>query len=139
MQYDIFFWWSVISTLIGVILLIVSVWQYLSARNSDERKRAQVKIWMQDANGVQLGLQRMIQDNLASRYTSTNDMANSAWTLHASAFALYQSLYEERCVTEDEYKKQQQEFMNEIKKNQNNANSAPLPDKKQLARNKVKN
>lgn len=118
MSTNFFFWWSVVSTIISIILIGFSIWQYLKARYSEERGRAQVKIWMQDANGISQGLVRIVQDNLDNRYTSTNDMANSVWSLQSASFSLYQSLYEERCVTEEEFKQLQKELQEKVKKSQ---------------------
>lgn len=101
------FWWSIISTIIGVFLLCFSIWQYLKGKSQEEKIRAQIKVWMQDANGLSNALKRIISDNLNTRYSSTNDVCNAIWSIEASAFALYQSLYEERCVTEKEYKARQ--------------------------------
>ena len=95
--------------------------QGATAESEKQRKKDQVKIWMQDANGINIGLQRIVRDNFDKRYTSKNDIANSVWSLQASAFALYQSLYEERCVTEDEYKQSRQELREQIKKQQEEA------------------
>jgi len=110
------FWWSVISTIIGVILLCVTLWQTKAARDEKKRSNSQVKIWMQDANGISLAMQRIIRDNLDGRYSSTNDIANAVFALQTAAFALYQSLYEERCVTEKEYKEQQKKIQEEFEK-----------------------
>lgn len=82
---------------------------------------------MQDANGVHWGLQRIVQDNLDKRYSSTNDMANAVWATDSSAFALYQSLYEERCVTEKDYTQEQKEIREQIK-GQKKANVSALPN-----------
>ena len=110
------FWWSMFSTTIGVILLCVTIWQTKAARDEKKRSSSQVKIWMQDANGISLAMQRIVRDNLDGRYSSTNDLANSIFALQTTAFALYQSLYEERCVTEEEYKEQQKKFQEEFEK-----------------------
>ena len=110
------FWWSAISTVIGVALLCVTLWQTKATRDEKKRNTSQVKILMQDANGISLAMQRVIQDNLGGRYTSTNDMANTIFALQSTAFALYQSLYEERCVTEEEFKDQQRKFKEEFEK-----------------------
>jgi len=104
---DFFFWWSVVSTILSIILLCFSIWQYQKGQNQEEKIKAQVKVWMQDANGLSIGLKRIVGDNLAKRYSTTNDVCNAIWGVEASAFALYQSLYEERCVTEEEYKARQ--------------------------------
>lgn len=121
MEYDIFFWWSVVSTLLSLIFLFTSLWQYFESKKQQAQHKSQVKIWMQDANGVHWGLQRIVQDNLDKRYSTTNDMANAVWTLDSSAFSLYQSLYEERCITETDYVQEQKE-MREQAKSQSKAN-----------------
>jgi len=115
---DFFFWWSVVSTIISIILLAFSIQQYVEGRKQKERSNAQVKIWMQDANGITQALLRIIKDNIDKRYSSADDVCNAIWAVHASCFALYQSLYEERAVTEEEYKEQQKEFFDQIKKQQ---------------------
>jgi Rps23 Pro-64 3,4-dihydroxylase Tpa1-like proline 4-hydroxylase len=129
MTEGLLFWWSVVSTIIaiattigGVWLLCISIKQTSQAESEKNRKKDQVKIWMQDANGVTQGLTRIVQDNLDKRYSSTNDMANAVWAIQAAAFALYQSLYEERCVTEEEYRQSQIELRNELKKQQSKGN-----------------
>lgn len=109
---NIIFWWSVISTVLSVVFLGVSIWQIVDGRKQKERSNAQVKIWMQDANGIVQGLARMIQIN----YSTTEDIKNSIYTLHASAFALYQSLFEERAVTEEEFREQQKQIAKDVKK-----------------------
>jgi TPP-dependent pyruvate/acetoin dehydrogenase alpha subunit len=73
---------------------------------------------MQDANGISQGLPRIVKDILDRRCSSTDDMANSIWFLQESVFALHQSLYEERCVTEEEFKQLQQELKEQVKKQQ---------------------
>ncbi|MEN9647217.1 MAG: hypothetical protein RLY57_21 [Candidatus Parcubacteria bacterium] len=115
---DFFFWWSIISTLIGFLFVIFSVWQYWVGKNQEEKNKAQVKIWMQDANGISSALQRIVKDNLDGRYSSTNDMANSIWSVEAMSKSFYQSLYEERCVTEEEYKIRQKRLSDLIDKQQ---------------------
>jgi Rps23 Pro-64 3,4-dihydroxylase Tpa1-like proline 4-hydroxylase len=112
---QIIFWYSIISTVVGLILLVISVGLTVKAWLDAQNKKMQVKIWMQDANGIQQALSRIIRDNLDKRYSSTNDMANAIFAVQASAFALYQSLYEERCLTEAEFKEDQQELRKKIK------------------------
>ncbi len=101
-----------------MLLLCFSIWQTASARNEEKRKKDQVKIWMQQASGISNGLSRIVQDNLDHRYSSTNDMANAVWSMQANAFSLYQSLYEERCLSEDDYKMEQKELRQNLKNNQ---------------------
>jgi hypothetical protein len=140
MQYDFFFWWSVVSTIIAIATTIGSVWllciaikQATQAESEKNRKKDQVKIWMQHADGVSLGLKRLVKDNFDKRYSSTQDIGNAVWAIEANAFALRQSLYEERCMTEPEYKQQQKEIMEELKKNSsvvNQINSTASPSTK---------
>ena len=113
-NYDFFFWWSILSTGLNVILICISIWQYWKGRNQTEKLKAQVKIWMQDANGISIGLHRIVTDNLGGRYSSTNDVCNAVWAVHSSASALYQGLYEERCVTEEEYKARQKKIADKV-------------------------
>lgn len=108
------FWYSIISTVIGILLLVASVGFALKTWLDSKNKKAQVKIWMQDANGVQTSLQRVVGDNLQGRYSSTNDMANAIWAIQAMAFALYQSLFEERCVSEKDFIKEQNDLRREL-------------------------
>ncbi|OGD68371.1 hypothetical protein A3I18_01655 [Candidatus Campbellbacteria bacterium RIFCSPLOWO2_02_FULL_35_11] len=111
---NFFLWWSVVSTLIGVILLCFSIWQYKDGKNQSDKIRAQVKVWMQEANGLSEALRRIVSDNLEKRYSTTDDVCNAVWALQISAFSLYQSLYEERCVTEEEYKARQKKIADMI-------------------------
>lgn len=71
---------------------------------------------MQDANGIHWAMMRIVQDNLDKRYSSTSDIANSVYSLDSSIFALYQSLYEERCIDEEDYKKEQVDIRQSLKK-----------------------
>ncbi|MDD5032855.1 MAG: hypothetical protein PHC85_01945 [Candidatus Pacebacteria bacterium] len=112
------FWWSIVSTFIGVILLCFSIWQYKDGKNQSGKIRAQVKVWMEQANGLSLALQRIVADNLSKRYSTTNDVCNAVWALQISAFSLYQSLYEERCVTEEEYKARQKKIADMVEAKQ---------------------
>lgn len=111
-------WWSIISTIIGIILTWFSIWQYLAWKSQERKTNAQIKIWMQEANGISIWLTRIVQDNLSGRYSSTNDIANSIWALQSSASSLYQSLYEERCVDEEEYKSRQKKISGVLEKQQ---------------------
>ncbi len=115
---DFFFWWSVISTVIGILLLIVSIWQYFKAKAQENKVQAQVKVWMQDANGIGGALNRIVVDNASGRYSSANDVCNAVLAVHSCANALYQSLYEERCVTEEEYRARQKRLADAIDKQQ---------------------
>ena len=117
-QIDFFFWWSIVSTLMSLGLVIFSVWQYWQNRSQTEKNRAQIKVWMQDANGISLALKRIVRDNLDHRYSSTNDISNAIWSIEATTFSLYQSLYEERCVSEEEYRDKQRKIAEILDKRQ---------------------
>lgn len=117
---DFFLWWSVVTTILSLIFLGVSIWQIVEGRKQKERSNAQVKIWMQDAAGVSQGLQRIIRDNIDKRYSTTDDISNAIWALQACAFSIYQSLYEERAVTEKEFKERQQRLEEEARALQQN-------------------
>ena len=108
------FWWSILSSLVNLILLIVSVALAVYTWRETQNKKGQVKIWMNDANGVQQSLQRIIIDNLQRRYTTTNDMANAVWAVQSMAFSLYESLFEERVIKEKDFIKEQQALRKEL-------------------------
>lgn len=97
-------WISTVSLIVNVILIVISVGLAVDTWKERERRNSQVKIWMEQANGVNQGLQRIIQDKWNNLYSSINDITNAVHSVHASAFSLYQSLYEERVLTEKEYK-----------------------------------
>ncbi len=107
---------SVVTTILSIILAGIAIWQFKEGQKQEDRIKAQVKVWMQDANGISQGMKRIISDNLAGRYGSTNDVCNAVWSLEATAFALYQGLYEERCVKEDEYIQRQKKIMDKLDK-----------------------
>lgn len=110
------FWWSIISTIVGITLLIGDVVLLVLNRKEKDHKKNQVKIWQQDANGISQGLKRIVIDVNQNNYSGVKDVASAVWSLEASAFALQQSLYEERAMTEEEYKKQQKELREEFMK-----------------------
>ena len=125
MSPEFLFWWSVISTIVGVVLLCCSIWQYFQSRNERDKANAQVKVWMNDANGISAALSRIVADNLANRYSSTNDVCNAVWAIQSSSFALYQSLYEERCISEKEYKERQKRISDRLEVEQLAARPMP--------------
>ncbi|QHO63151.1 hypothetical protein [Candidatus Chazhemtobacterium aquaticus] len=110
--------WTIFTTVFGIISVGINIWQFSAARKDAEHKKSQVKIWQQDANGISTGLRRIVVDVNNNMYSAVKDVANAVWTLEASAFSLYQSLYEERLVTEEEYKARQKEFEENLKKQQ---------------------
>jgi hypothetical protein len=114
---DFFFWWSIVATIISLFLLCFSIWQHLSVESEVRKGDAQVKIWMQDANGLRAGLQTIVvncivppNQQATSKYSSVNDVGMAVYAFSSAAQALYQSLYEERCITEEEYRQQQKKF-----------------------------
>ncbi len=108
--------WTNISTLLNFILVCFSIWQIQEAKKEEAKRKSQVKIWQQSANGISQALKRIVVDVNTNLYTSVHDVCNAVWSVEASVFALYQSLYEERVVSEKEYKQQQEEFSKEVKK-----------------------
>lgn len=107
---------NVFTIVFGVISVGINIWQFSAARKDAEHKKSQVKIWQQDANGISVGLKRIVNDVSSNMYSGVKDVANAVWALEASAFSLYQSLYEERSVTEEEYRARQKEFEEHLKK-----------------------
>lgn len=109
-------WWSVVSTLLNVLLFALSACLVVKSWLDSINEKRQVKIWMQYANGLNQALSKVVSDNLAGRYSTTNDMANAIWSLSSLSFGLYQSLYEERCISEKEFIEQQRKLRLEIEK-----------------------
>lgn len=113
---DFFFWVSMLMTLISLLVIGFSIWQYMAAEMERKKGDAQVKIWMQDANGIVDGLRTVAVNCLSigavtsTKYSTVNDVGMAVYSFASYAQALYQSLYEERCVTEEEYRAQQREL-----------------------------
>lgn len=124
---SITFWWSIVVTVLGVILAGISIWQATITSREKKRHKDQVKIWMQAASGIDNALHRVVKDNLDGRYSSTNDLANTIWSLQAASFALYQSLYDERVVDEEEFVKEQKKMRDQIM-SQSQASSSVATD-----------
>lgn len=129
---DFSFWISIIMTITSFFFAALSLWQYWEARSEKKKGDAQVKIWMQDAQGLDNAM-RMIGINAinnasANTYSSVNDVGLAVYALASSAKGLYQSLYEERCVTEQEYTSQQREIGNAMhKKRLDEIDKSPNP------------
>ena len=102
------------STIANIILMIASVWLYVASRGEKNRIKAQVKVWMETANGVSQALGRIVQDSNTGLYSSVKDICNAVWVAHSSAFSLYQTLLEERCVTEKEYKERHDRIIKQL-------------------------
>lgn len=117
-EVDFFFWASIVSTIFAFLSIIYSVWQYRKVESEKQKGDAQVKIWMQDANGIYQGLQTLAVNCLntttpaigTNKFSSITDVGVALYSFASSAKALYQSLYEERCVTEDIYRKRQNDI-----------------------------
>jgi hypothetical protein len=110
MQKDFYFWASIVSLIINIILILLSVGLAVANRKEKERRNSQVKIWMQDAQGISEGIQRIINNRWQGLYSSVKDVVNSVHVLGAPANSLFQSLYEERTMTEEEYKEEQKRY-----------------------------
>lgn len=107
---------TVLSLVINVLLIIISVALTVIAWKDKKNNKSQVKIWMEQANGIQNALQRVISDKWQGNYSTINDITSAIWSVHASAFSLYQSLYDERVTTEKEYKERQAQIKDKIEK-----------------------
>jgi hypothetical protein len=74
---------------------------------------------MQDANGLSESLGKIIKDIEDNKYSSATDIRNAIWAVQSCASAIYQSLYEERCITEKEYKEKQKKLADLIERQRN--------------------
>ena len=107
-------WFSIVSLAINVILAVVSVYFIVVGIQANRRSKAQVKIWLEQANGVNQALLRIIQDKWNNLYSSVSDITNAIHTVQASALALWTALYEERVITEVEYKDRQKKIWKKL-------------------------
>jgi hypothetical protein len=103
-----------ISLIFNVVLTVISAGLIVASWRDARSKKSQVKIWMEQANGIQQALQRIIADIFGGNYSSIKDLAAAVNALHASAFAHYQSLYDERILTEKEVKEHQMKIRKKI-------------------------
>ena len=95
---------EVVSLLVNALLVAISLGLVVDAWKERQRRNSQVKIWMEQANGVSEALLRIIRDKWNDLYSDKSDITNAVNSVQASAFSLYQSLYDERVLTEKEYK-----------------------------------
>lgn len=109
---DIFFWWSVVSTVIALGLLGWDIWQLSSNKKEKERHKSQVKIWQHHANGLFYGLFAIV----SGQFSSVKDIQEATKISQANAHSLYMSLNEERLFTEAEIKEKQLKAEEEFKK-----------------------
>jgi hypothetical protein len=121
---DFFTWFSIVSLIINVILIVYSYGLYVASKKEKESRNAQVKIWMQYANGITHGLQRITANFLENLWTKKEDITGAVHSLEAVSFSLYQSLYEERVISEEEYKEEQKKIRDN---NQGGGVSATAP------------
>lgn len=96
-------WWSIISTVIGVVLLVWDVYLLGESKKEKEIHKSQVKIWQHYANGISNS-----SLNLGStKFDSTSDLQEAIKVLQTVSFYLYKSLNEERLFSDEEVKQQQ--------------------------------
>lgn len=109
---DFLFWWSVISTILGIIFLVINVAQlvaYVKEKNlilkEKEIHKSQVKVWQHHANGIEMGI------FVASlgKFSNVEDLRECIKAIHQNARFLTQSLNEERLFTDEEIKAKQLE------------------------------
>lgn len=116
----LFFWWSIISTISALLLLIWDVWQLSASRKEKGIHKSQVKLWQHHANSISIGL-LLIQQG---QFENPDAMKVSVGAMQNVAQSLYKSLNEERFFTEDELKEQQLQQQNEFKEALDRANKA---------------
>ncbi len=104
------FWWSTISTLLGVIFLMVNIAQlvaYVKEKSlilkEKEIHKSQVKVWQHHA----FGIQRALFVVTLGKYSSVEDIRESVKALQQDAQSLYTSLNEERLFSDEEIKQKQ--------------------------------
>ncbi len=104
------FWWSIVSTVLGVIFLIINVGQlvaYIKEKSlilkEKEIHKSQVKVWQHHANGIENGLFMIIIKN----FSSVDDMKTAVESIQRVANTLSTSLNEERLFTDEEVKAKQ--------------------------------
>lgn len=119
---DIFLWWSIISTIIGLVFLGWDIWQLSASKKEKELHKAQVKIWQHHASGLVHGLINISQDT----FSTAKDNQQATKALLASAHSLYTSLNEERLFTEKEIKEKQLKTEEEFKKARNITESGAI-------------
>lgn len=107
---EFLFWWSIVSTILGILFLIANVAQlvaYLKEKSlilkEKEIHKAQVKVWQHHAFGIQNGL---FVSTLGS-FSSVEDLRELVKAIHQNALSLYTSMNEERLFTDEEIKQKQ--------------------------------
>lgn len=115
---DFFSWWSVVSTLIGIVFLIGNVGQHVALvkekdliQKEKEIHKSQVKVWQHYANGIQSALFLLAYKG----FNSVPDMKTAVEATQQVANSLYTSLNEERLFTDEEIKEKQLQKEKETK------------------------
>lgn len=103
-------WWSVISTVLGVLFLIANVAQlvaYLKEKSLIQKEKeihkGQVKVWQHHARGIEMGLFAIS----SKPFESINDLKTSIVAMQQCATTLHTSLNEERLFSDTEIKERQ--------------------------------
>lgn len=107
-----FFWWSIVSTVIGFGFLGWDIWQLSSNKKEKEIHKSQVKLWQHHASGLLHGIIALGQE----QFSSVKDIQQAANVSQANAYGLYTSLNEERLFTEKEIKEKQLRTEEEFKR-----------------------
>jgi len=109
-------WWSIISTILGVLLLCFSIWQVATAIYAKRRKEEQIKIWKHYANGTQIALSRLIRDSQDRNFSSADDLTNAIYAIQATSYALYLSLKDGENDASEGFVQECAEIVSDIKK-----------------------
>lgn len=122
---DIFFWWTIVSTILGIGLLSWDIFLWATSRKEKEIQlkekelhKAQVKIWQHFASGINNSLllsTEAIREGKLSKLTA-EDFGELIRSIQVNAYALFVSLNEERLFTEEEIKARQLEQEETLKK-----------------------
>lgn len=96
-----------VPTLIAIISLGFNVWQLAINKGEKDRHNSQVKIWQRHAEGIDYGLKNILSRTADYDFSSVKDVKNSVFAIESSAFSLSRSLYEERTITEEEYREEE--------------------------------
>ncbi|GEM_PF-1551507 len=104
------FWWSIVSTILGVVFLVANVGQlvaYIKEKGltlkEKEIHKSQVKVWQQHAFGIQRGLFVVT----LGKFSTVEDIRESVKAMQQDADSLYKSLNEERLFSDEEIKERQ--------------------------------
>jgi len=122
---DIFFWWSIVSSLLALAFLGWDIWQLASSQKDKdiqlkekELHKAQVKIWQHFASGINHNISHIVNAIRSKELQSLSaeDFRNIMQAIQPNIYALYTSLNEERLFSEEEIKQRQLEQEERTKK-----------------------